>query len=200
MAEVRELGFQRGLRGFCRSAPQSDAESTEERVARGRDRVRELRVSNAPVLLASGADAHLDGGTSLSSKRDDDPLVPPHDRAGDVWRNRTAGLQRIGDRVDLVDAASRQWPQQRGHVRVLADDDRNQDLPFLNARVGEVADLRVDPAALPRVGREHDQPGIRLLESRVDLRDDIVARRDDPLVEPGLDAALMQRAGERLDR
>ena len=43
------------------------------------------------------------------------------------------------------------------------------------------------------MGREHDQPGVRLLESVVDPGDDVIARPDHPLVEPCIDPALAQR-------
>ena len=107
--------------------------------------------------------------------------------------------QGIGDGVDLFDPTPGERPQQWRHVGVLAHAYWDEDLALLDVRVGQVADLRLDPAALARVGREHDQPGARLLESVVDLGDDVIAGPDHPLVEPGLNPAFAQRARQRLD-
>ena len=53
--------------------------------------------------------------------------------------------QGVRNGVDLVDAPTGERTQQRWHKAILAQHDRDQDLLLLNARIGEIADLGLDP-------------------------------------------------------
>ena len=99
----------------------------------------------------------------------------------------------------VLDAQATEGPEQRRDVGVVSNLHRQQRLAVLDPLVGEAAHLRVDPRALQRLGRKHDQPGIGLLQAFVHAGNDVVARADLPLVEPGVDSPLAQKARQRLN-
>jgi hypothetical protein len=103
-----------------------------------------------------------------------------------------------GNALVVVDAQAAEGPQQRRDAGVVAHLHRNQRLAVFDPLIGEAAHLRVHPRALQRRGRKHDQPRIRLLQAFVHPGDDVVARRDLPGVEPGIDSLLAQIPGQRL--
>ena len=115
-------------------------------------------MSGAAVFLASQQHADPHAGSPVPPERDEHPLAPT-DRGARYRRRPSPAMQQgIDDGVDLFDPAPGNRPQQRRHVGVRAHADRDEDLALLDVRVGQVADLCLDPAALAGVGREHNQP------------------------------------------
>ena len=127
------------------------------------------------------------------------PLLAPRGRRAQRRRAGAPLQQGGGDALVVLDAQATEGPEQRRDVGVVSNLHRQQRLAVLDPLVGEAAYLRIDPRALQRLGRKHDQPGIGLLQAFVHAGNDVVARADLPLVEPGVDSPLAQKARQRLN-
>jgi hypothetical protein len=95
--------------------------------------------------------------------------------------------QPVDDGVDFLDPSTRQRTQQRRNVSVRSQHHRDQNFLLLDACIGQITDLGIDPSTLARMLREHDDAGIRGVQSGIDACNDVVAGADLPFVEPRID-------------
>ena len=138
-------------------------------------------------------------GRGRRSKLDFDPVAGG---GGGRWAEgwpRGGAADGIDDGVEFVDATPGPGAQKRRNGGFGIDHDRDQAFAILDHLESEGCNFGAEPGAVVLLAGEEHEPDLAFVEPFVHLGDDVVARLDLPLVEPGVDAGLPQPGGKLPD-
>jgi len=152
------------------------------------------------VLAAAGLDSDADATVFFAQGNDDAFDAAPLGGAVAGRRKRLAMEQTFGDGVDIADETPGEGAEQGRDLDPGIDLDRDDQLAFRDARVGQVGGFGADPHVLQGATGENDDGRVGFIEAGVDGGDDIVARADLTSIPPVVDAAGFEVRHELHDR